>query len=367
MFPLAKLLISIATDEKSSKSTLKLVRPMLEKIRDNEYVKRTMISDIGVKTSERIVLRRKKSDQDDEYECEMCSENLYVSYVCDLKEDTYYCLEHALQYLQERKANQRKNCKLFYTHSKEEISQVVKDLNRRLNDSALQSSSSDEDDTPPPKRIVEERKPLPERPAPLSPCSSGMLDSPPPSVCSGSSKSGYPRHNYVSPSVAAFNKLIATPSSSGGVKRKNEEREKEKKKMKNLLTAKEEKKAQLKREREEERARKEEEKERKMREKEKAKAAAAARKTPKPESPPKKRGRKPGSGKTKKDAEDQPVASGSGAASSSKRRTKSRQAAHNKSGNLAVELLDMLLSESDSGGEGESAEDSEESSDEAWK
>ena len=81
MFPLSKLLISIATDEKSSKRTLRLVKPLLERIRDNEYVKRTMISDIGVKNSERIVLKRKKMDQDDEYECEVCSENLYVSYV----------------------------------------------------------------------------------------------------------------------------------------------------------------------------------------------------------------------------------------------------------------------------------------------
>jgi hypothetical protein len=43
-----------------------------------------MISDLGVKLTERINLRKgKKSDneEDEEYECETCSENLFVSFV----------------------------------------------------------------------------------------------------------------------------------------------------------------------------------------------------------------------------------------------------------------------------------------------
>ena len=81
MFPLPKLLLCIAQDEMSTKETLRLVKPFLERIRDNEYVKRTMLADLGVKNSERITLKTKKQEQEDEYECEMCSENLYVSYV----------------------------------------------------------------------------------------------------------------------------------------------------------------------------------------------------------------------------------------------------------------------------------------------
>ena len=81
MFPLPKLILSIAKDEKSRKGTLKKVKPYLESIRDNEYIKRTMISDLGVKLSERITLRTKKQEEDDEYECETCSANLYVSFV----------------------------------------------------------------------------------------------------------------------------------------------------------------------------------------------------------------------------------------------------------------------------------------------
>ena len=61
---------------------LKKVKPHIERIRDNEYVKRTMIGDLGVKTVERIALKAKKAQQqDDEYECEVCSENLYISFV----------------------------------------------------------------------------------------------------------------------------------------------------------------------------------------------------------------------------------------------------------------------------------------------
>ena len=81
MFPLHKLIICIAQNDSTTKKTLRKVKPFLEKIRDAEYVKRTMISDLGVKVNERIVLKSKKQDQDDEYECEICSENLYVSYV----------------------------------------------------------------------------------------------------------------------------------------------------------------------------------------------------------------------------------------------------------------------------------------------
>ena len=81
LFPLSKLLLSIAKDEKSRKGTLRKVKPYLESIRDHEYIKRTMISDLGVKHSERITLKTKKQEEDDEYECETCSANLYVSFV----------------------------------------------------------------------------------------------------------------------------------------------------------------------------------------------------------------------------------------------------------------------------------------------
>ena len=84
LFPIPKLLLCIAKDDKStSRKTLKMIKPLLAKMRDNEYVKRTMISDMGVKSTERINLKSgsKKQQEEDEYECETCSANLYVSFV----------------------------------------------------------------------------------------------------------------------------------------------------------------------------------------------------------------------------------------------------------------------------------------------
>lgn len=79
-----------------------------------------------------------------------------LSQVCDIKEDVYFCPEHALQYLQERKMGQRRNCKLYYTHSKEEISAIIKNVNQRLDDSDEEDSSSEDEMTRPPcKRISE--------------------------------------------------------------------------------------------------------------------------------------------------------------------------------------------------------------------
>merc|ERR1719384_1103108 len=138
-------MLCIAKDEKSSRKTLQKIKPLLKKMRDNEYVKRTMISDLGVKSTERINLKsgNKSQQEEDEYECETCSANLYVSFVCDVKEDQYYCLDCAVKYLQSKKASQRKHCKLLYTHSKEEISAIIKDVNKRLDDESDDSSDSD--------------------------------------------------------------------------------------------------------------------------------------------------------------------------------------------------------------------------------
>jgi hypothetical protein len=116
---------------------------LLEKLRDVEYVQRTMISDLGVKTNERINLRQDKKNQvEDEYECEVCSANLYVSFLCDVKEDTYFCHEHAIEYLQKAKQPQRRACKLLFTHSKEEISSLIKGVNQRIQEPDDSSSDS---------------------------------------------------------------------------------------------------------------------------------------------------------------------------------------------------------------------------------
>ena len=45
--------------------------------------------------------------------------------------------------MQTRKATQRKNCKLLYTHSKEEISTIIKSVNNRLQEDSDSESDSD--------------------------------------------------------------------------------------------------------------------------------------------------------------------------------------------------------------------------------
>ena len=97
--------------------------------------------------------------------------------VCDLKEDQYYCLDCAVKYLQTKKAAQRKNCKLYFTHSKDEITTIIKDVNRRFDDSDDEDSDETDTESIPIKRISElgkvEKKPKPPpKEEPMSPNSS---------------------------------------------------------------------------------------------------------------------------------------------------------------------------------------------------
>ena len=72
--------------------------------------------------------------------------NLFYFQLCDVKEDSYYCHEHALEYLHKMKHGQRRHCKLLYTHGKDEITAIIKMVNQRLEeeDSDNSSNSSDE-------------------------------------------------------------------------------------------------------------------------------------------------------------------------------------------------------------------------------
>ena len=114
--------------------------------------------------------------------------------MCDVKEDQYYCLDDAVKYLQTRKSSQRKQCKLYYTHSKEEISSVIKHVNERLqDDSDDESSSASDSESIPIKRISELGKEdasasrrNKEQPPPVA-------SPPPPSTSMASSGPGRPR------------------------------------------------------------------------------------------------------------------------------------------------------------------------------
>ncbi len=364
----------------TTRSTLRAVRPFLERMRDNEYVKRTMLSDLGVKSAERIVLKTKKQDQEDEYECEICSENLYVSYVsneglacslqhfysncaivlpsffqmCDVKEDTYYCMQHAIEYLQEKKITQRKHCKLLYTHSKEEISAVIKAVNRRLNASDESSSSSDEDE-----RLAGVKRSYTKRATGSAMSSESVLAASTsfsakgkagPGVGMGKRKYSVTRDAASAAAAAAARdsdeEITFNVGKSAKIRRKEQE-EKFQKKISKPIARREEtpppstsgtgKKSSSK----------------KSSPTEKRKSSGKAEKEP-----PKKKA----TAASKKKAEKAPSEKREVV---KRRKTKTRKAAQDKHGNLTVEILDMLLSAS----EDESGEDDEDddNSDESWK
>ena len=97
-------------------------------------------------------------------------------------------MDDAVKYLQTRKAAQRKHCKLLYTHSKEEISTIIKNVNSKIQEaeSSDEDSSSDEYDKISLKRYSElgkdEPKPKPKpEPSLREDLSPSPVRSPPPS------------------------------------------------------------------------------------------------------------------------------------------------------------------------------------------
>jgi hypothetical protein len=69
--------------------------------------------------------------EDEEYECYVCNANLYVALLANEKEEVTYCLPHGLEYIKENK-NQIRHCKLLYTHTIEEIKDILSKVTQRL-------------------------------------------------------------------------------------------------------------------------------------------------------------------------------------------------------------------------------------------
>uniref|UniRef100_A0A0K2T9N0 Putative LOC100870657 [Apis florea] n=1 Tax=Lepeophtheirus salmonis TaxID=72036 RepID=A0A0K2T9N0_LEPSM len=333
MFPIQKLILSIATDEKSSIKTLRLVHKHLEKIRDYEYAKRLQISEMGVKTSERISLRKEKEKQsnqeedqeeEDEYECESCSANLYVSFIYDIKEDSYYCLDHGIECLQKTKFSLRKNFKLLFTHSKDEITTIIKLVNRKIED-ALSEGSSDDGET-------DSRSPSPQK-------RSRVIYESSPTVQTPFSDTLSTRKNNSIAKTKSESPKSSSGASSSSVAVNKQKKNNSKKTVKKVSS-----------DEDDDYDSKEEEEEAKPRQKSLGSGKTINKKMNK---------------KVNRDisASSKPTSSPSSVASKSNRKTKreSRQ----KTGNLASELLDMLLSTSED--ESEECDYEEDDSDESWK
>ena len=242
--------------------------------------------------------------------------------VCDTKEDTYYCLTHAIEYLQDLKVSQRKQCKLYYTHSKEEISSVIKHLNKRLME--LEDSSSEDEDDIEVKRIIEKKKPY-KRPEPEPVESPGPSFSPTPSTSSSypSAPRGRPATKKAAPKVEEDEDEDAKP-----LKKPKKEPVKPKKP--------------------------------------EPKKTPASGKKPGPKKRPKEeseeeedyvpvKAKKPKKEKVTKKAKEVEIKD-----EVKQRNVKSRRSAQKKTGNWQVEYLNMVLSATDD-------EDEDDSSDEGWK
>lgn len=89
MFSLDRLLLSIASDTRSSVEVLRLIVPYVNELRDREIEKRRQLGTYGIEERERMPLpeapnarkRKKLQGEEGDYECETCRMNLFVSMV----------------------------------------------------------------------------------------------------------------------------------------------------------------------------------------------------------------------------------------------------------------------------------------------
>jgi len=133
MFPLEKMLFALSVDEKSTKYVLEAIKPKIEQIREREAHARKEVINLGIKVSERLNLASSggKDQEDDEYECQVCNANLFVSLIANEEEESTFCLEHGMEYARDNPQKVR-GCKLMYTHTQEEIKEVLHSVIRRI-------------------------------------------------------------------------------------------------------------------------------------------------------------------------------------------------------------------------------------------
>ncbi|CAN7991753.1 unnamed protein product [Ixodes hexagonus] len=138
-FSLEKLLLGIGTDLKEDLETCQRTLPLLRRMCDEEQRYRRQLSDLGLKTFERVpkeeVVDRKKvkrprlRNEENEQGCETCRISCHVSMVVNIHDDTIYCLEHAVQSLQKRNL---KSWKLLYSYDMDELRSIVQKLESHI-------------------------------------------------------------------------------------------------------------------------------------------------------------------------------------------------------------------------------------------
>uniref|UniRef100_A0A1Q3F7T9 Protein Jumonji n=1 Tax=Culex tarsalis TaxID=7177 RepID=A0A1Q3F7T9_CULTA len=140
MFSVEQLVFAIANDQRSNHDTLVKILPMISDIYDKEKEQREVIKNHGVNKSEKIESKKKTASLE-EFECDICRANLYLSLVRvkitgdddeTLDEDErIYCLKHAIKFLSDSRLP-AKFCKLAYTYSLDDIEELLRKLQDRI-------------------------------------------------------------------------------------------------------------------------------------------------------------------------------------------------------------------------------------------
>ncbi|XP_058457519.1 titin [Malaya genurostris] len=139
MFSVEQLVFSIANDQRSSHDTLKQVLPMIRDIYEKEKLQRQTLKDHGVNKSEKIESKKKTASLE-EFECDICRANLYLSLIrvkivsedeALEDEDRIYCLKHAIKFLSDSRLP-AKFCNLAYTYSLDDVEELLRKLQDRI-------------------------------------------------------------------------------------------------------------------------------------------------------------------------------------------------------------------------------------------
>ncbi|XP_025416028.1 protein Jumonji isoform X2 [Sipha flava] len=139
-FSYEKLLINMSMDPRTPQKLLKQLLNILSNMRDCEVALRSqLVEDLGLKVSERI-RPLKSSEQNDDYECDVCHSILYISMVNNSHEDCDYCLRHGIEMLS-KKHNQLKYCKFLYTLDEMELDSILVKLRERIDSKKKKTST----------------------------------------------------------------------------------------------------------------------------------------------------------------------------------------------------------------------------------
>ncbi|KAK9499880.1 hypothetical protein O3M35_002830 [Rhynocoris fuscipes] len=135
IFSLEKLLFNIATDIRTSADVLTQILPMVIEFRDEEISRRKILEGFGLVADEKLPVtkgrRTKSQEEPNEYECEICRGNLFLSLVTNTQDEINYCLVHAIEVITKDK-DVLTHCKLMYAYDEDEMEELIKKIKTKI-------------------------------------------------------------------------------------------------------------------------------------------------------------------------------------------------------------------------------------------